>query len=205
MDEQLPVNYVFLRGVMHETPQFSHENREERFYRFSLDVERLSGAVDTLHILTRARLLDELELPDPESGAKLCVQGELRSFNNRSGVGARLVISVFARALWFESGEDANDVRLSGALCKAPNHRMTPMGREICDLMLAVNRPYGRSDYLPCIAWGAAAREAAAWPVGAAVRLTGRLQSRNYTKLLDGEAVEKTAFEVSVIGLERRE
>ena len=185
-----------LRGVLHSPPRFSHQSREERFYRFSLDVSRLSGTVDTIQVIARSGLLEALE---PGGGSKLCVAGEIRSFNNKSGVGARLVITVFARELWFDDGEDENVIELRGALCKPPNLRVTPLGREICDLMLAVRRRYGRSDYLPCIAWGNCARAAARWDVGAAVRLTGRIQSRAYLKTENGETVEKTAYEVSVI------
>ena len=206
MDEEKRSNYVMLRGTVSEKPRFSHENRGELFYQFSLDVARLSGTVDTIHIVARDRLLDELEPAADGTAAeataatvKLCVIGELRSFNNKSGVGPKLVITVFAKELWFDTGEDENTVELSGTLCKEPNHRITPMGREICDLMLAVNRRYGRSDYLPCIVWGLSAREAAGWNVGDTVTLSGRIQSRNYTKTIDGETVEKVAYEVSVI------
>ena len=201
MEETGSVNTVFLRGCVRGAPTASHETRGERFDRLTLEVERLSGAVDRVPVLARSQLLDELELPEAGEGAKLCVRGELRSFNNRSGVGARLVITVFAKELWFEPGPDENEVILSGTLCKPPTHRMTPLGREICDLMLAVNRRYGRSDYLPCIAWGAAAREAALWDMGTPVSLRGRIQSRNYNKTVEGETVEKTAYEVSVIQL----
>ena len=200
MDEEKRSNYVMLRGTVSEKPRFSHENRGELFYQFSLDVTRLSGAVDTIHIVARDRLLDELE-PVEDGAVKLCVAGELRSFNNKSGIGPKLVITVFAKELWFDDGEDENTVELSGTLCKEPNHRVTPMGREICDLMLAVNRRYGRSDYLPCIAWGANARLAATLAVGTPVQLSGRIQSRSYTKLIEGQSVEKVAFEVSVISL----
>ena len=199
MDEETRGNQVLLRGMISEAPRFSHESRGERFYRFSLDVARLSGTVDRVHILARDKLLDKLEVCGAE---KLRVNGELRTFNNRSGTGPRLIISVFAQELCFEDGEDENRVALTGTLCKPPTHRVTPMGREICDLMLAVNRRYGRSDYLPCIAWGLSAREAARWEVGDRVRLSGRIQSRAYTKTIDGETVEKTAYEVSVIEID---
>ena len=202
MEEVNVCNYAMLRGVLRDGPRFSHQSREERFYQFSLDVRRLSGAVDTIHIIARQSLLEALE---PVGGGKLCVRGELRSFNNKSGVGARLVITVFARELWLDDGEDENSIELTGVLCKRPNYRVTPMGREICDLMLAVRRRYGRSDYLPCIAWGVSARDAADWDVGSSVRLTGRIQSRAYQKLIDGVPVEKTAYEVSVIQIERNE
>ncbi len=202
MEEIRNNNYAFLRGTLRDTPVFSHESREERFYRFSLDVSRLSGNVDTVHILARRALLDDAPLT---AGERLCVRGELRSFNNKSGIGPRLVISLYARELWNDDGDDENIIELAGTLCKTPNLRVTPMGREICDLMLAVNRRYGRSDYLPCIAWGSSAREASAWDVGTSVRLTGRIQSRIYTKNMDGVSVEKVAYEVSVIHIEPAE
>lgn len=196
MEDRRSGNYAMLRGVLREPPRFSHQSREERFYQFTLEVSRLSGAVDTVHIIARSALLEALE---PGGGCKLCVLGELRSFNNKSGVGPRLVITVFARELWFDDGEDENLIELTGVLCKPPNLRITPLGREICDLMLAVRRRYGRSDYLPCIAWGSCARAASVWEIGSAVRLTGRIQSRAYFKAENGETVEKTAYEVSVI------
>ena len=200
MEESKRNNYVFLRGSVCEAPRFSHESRDEQFYQFSLEICRLSGTPDTVNVLARGSLLDTLEIG---GGSKICVLGELRSFNNKSGVGPKLIITVFARELWFDDGEDENTVELAGTLCKAPNLRTTPLGREICDLMLAVNRRYGRSDYLPCIAWGLRARSAADWTVGTAVRLTGRIQSRSYTKTVDGELLEKTAFEVSVIDIHK--
>lgn len=192
-------NYAMLRGVVAAPPRYSHESKGEVFYQFSLEVSRLSGTVDTIHIIAREGLLSALS---PEGEEKLCVCGELRSFNNKSGVGPRLVITVFAKELWLDDGEDENIIRLQGTLCKQPNLRTTPMGREICDLMLAVNRRYGRSDYLPCIAWGLSAREASGWDVGTAVSLTGRIQSRQYTKTVDGVSEEKVAYEVSVIRIE---
>ncbi len=196
MEECASGNSVVLRGVMREAPIFSHASREEMFYLFSLDVSRLSGAVDTIRIIARRALLEDLEVNGAE---KLRVTGELRSFNNRSGEGPRLVITVFARTLSFEDGDDENEVELGGVLCKQPVYRVTPMGREICDLILAVRRSYGRSDYLPCIAWGASARAAAEWPVGTAVRVSGRIQSRIYQKTENGITVDKTAYEVSAI------
>ncbi len=200
MEETGRNNYVLLRGDMSTPPRFSHESRGERFFQFSLDVARLSGTMDTIHILAREQLLDELEVPAENGTArKLCVCGELRACNIKSGGWSMLVITVLARELWLDAGTDENTVCLTGALCKAPTHRITPMGREICDLMLAVNRRYGRSDYLPCIVWGVSAREAARWPVGWQVHLDGRIQSRRYTKMVGSETVEKVAYEVSVI------
>lgn len=197
MDETRVTNKAELRGSLYEPPRISHESRGERFYQFSMEVFRLSGVGDRINIIAREQLLDTLGI----NGDKLGVTGELRSFNNKSGEGSRLVITVFARELCFDSGPDVNNVFLSGTICKHPNLRTTPMGREICDLMLAVNRRYGRSDYLPCIAWGIRAREASLWPVGTAVSVEGRLQSRNYIKNVGGLPLEKTAFEVSVIDI----
>ncbi len=195
MDMISPNNYVKLCGVMAGRPAYSHSSRGQQFYIFPLEVQRLSGNTDTLNIVVRPEQLALLEAAECE---KLCVTGQLRTFNNRRGEGAKLVITVFARELMLCDEDDCNLVQLSGTLCKAPNLRCTPMGRDICDLMLAVNRHYGRSDYLPCICWGLKAREAAAWTVGTQIRLEGRIQSRKYIKLSEDGASEKTAYEVSV-------
>ena len=199
MDMTTENNFARLCGVMAGSPVYSHSSRGQDFYSFPLQVQRLSGNVDTLNVIVRRSQLSELEV---EGAEKLLVTGQLRTFNNRRGEGARLVITVFARELDFADGEDENLVQLTGTLCKEPNLRTTPMGRDICDLMLAVNRRYGRSDYLPCICWGVKAREAAQWPVGTVVRLEGRIQSRAYIKVTDDGPVEKTAFEVSVTEIE---
>ena len=195
MDMICENNFVQLSGSLAGRPEFSHSARGQNFYCFPLEILRLSGNADTVNVIVRESQLENLQLSD---GEKICVTGQLRSFNNRSGQGAKLVITVFAKELGFCSCEDENLVILKGTLCKSPNLRSTPMGRDICDLMLAVNRHYGRSDYLPCICWGKLAQEAALWDVGAKLSLTGRIQSRNYIKLSDSGAVEKTAFEVSV-------
>ena len=134
-------------------------------------------------------------------GDAVTVRGEVRTFNNRSGVGSRLVISVLARELVPEEGEDENRLILSGTLCKPPSLRSTPLGRTICDMILAVNRRYGRADYLPCIAWGSLAHLCGGMEVGGALALDGRLQSRTYTKNLGDRTEERTAFEVSVMNL----
>ena len=196
MDMDYENNYTRLCGTLAAPPAYSHSSRGQDFYAFPLQVRRLSGNTDTVNILLRQSLLAGLELQDR---AKLYVEGQLRSFNNRRGEGARLVITVFARSLGFCDEEDSNLVQLCGTLCRPPNLRTTPMGRDVCDLMLAVNRRYGRSDYLPCICWGLQARQAAAWAVGDQVQLYGRLQSRAYIKLTEDGPVEKTAYEVSVM------
>lgn len=191
-------NYVELWGLADAAPEFSHENHGERFYRFPLCVERLSGRVDTLSVLAPASLLAPL---DVSQGMPLRVVGQLRSFNNRSGTGSRLVISVFAQSLEHGDGGHFNRILLSGALCKQPTLRRTPLGRSICDLLLAVNRRYGRADYLPCIAWGQVASEIASMPVGEHLALEGRVQSRGYIKQTPAGHEERTAYEVSVMQL----
>lgn len=195
MDEIRITNQVELRGVLAGSPQFSHESRGIKFYQFPLEIERLSGTTDTINIVARQDLLDALEVGEYP---KLYISGELRSFNNRNGEGSRLVITVYAKEVYYDHGEDVNNVHLTGTICKPATLRTTPMGREICDLMLAVNRRYGRSDYLPCITWGLKAQEASQWGVGTSVVLSGRVQSRHYIKNVDGESVQKTAYEVSV-------
>ncbi len=195
MDENISRNIAQLCGVIAAAPVFSHSGRGESFYTFPLEVARLSGATDKINIIVRDELMESVALNEAE---KLCVKGELRSFNNKSGEGAKLVITVFAKELYLCDDDDLNEVHLVGTLCKKPNLRMTPMGRDICDLMLAVNRRYGRSDYLPCITWGLKARETAEWDTGTMVTLDGRIQSRSYVKIVGGDPVEKTAFEVSV-------
>ena len=195
MDENISRNIAQLCGVIAAAPVFSHSGRGESFYTFPLEVARLSGATDRINIIVRDELMESVALNEAE---KLCVKGELRSFNNKSGEGAKLVITVFAKELNLCDDDDLNEVHLVGTLCKKPNLRMTPMGRDICDLMLAVNRRYGRSDYLPCITWGLKARETAEWDTGTMVTLDGRIQSRSYVKIVGGDPVEKTAFEVSV-------
>jgi len=163
-----------------------------------IEVCRLSGTADHLNVVLSR---EQLEAIDPRPGERLTVRGEVRTFNNRSGVGRRLVVSVFAREVCREEGEDENHLELSGTLCKPPTLRSTPLGRTICDMILAVNRRYGRADYLPCIAWGSLAHRCGELKVGDRMSLTGRLQSRVYTKTAEGRTEEHTAFEVSVMSM----
>lgn len=195
MDNKTENNVVRLCGTLAGRPRYSHSSRGQCFYAFPLEVRRLSGNSDTLNILARPEQLARIPA---EEKCRLRVTGQLRSFNNRRGEGARLVLTVLAREIEIcEGEEDENDVTLCGTLCKAPNLRVTPMGRDICDLMLAVGRPYGRSDYLPCICWGLLARQASRWPVGTRLQLSGRFQSRDYIKLTEQGPVSRVAFEVS--------
>ena len=188
-------NFARLRGTLAGPVVFSHQNRQERFFRFPLRTERLSGAEDIVNVLARERLLQT----DLQSAARIEVTGEIRTFNNPTGEGAKLVISLFARKLILcDADTDENLVLLTGTICKPPVLRTTPLGREICDLMLAVNRRYGRSDYLPCICWGRKARQAACWDVGTEISLEGRFQSRSYVKLTESGPEQRVAYEVSV-------
>lgn len=190
-------NEVLLEGVPLEEPAPSHENHGTRFYRFFLQVPRLSGTPDVLPVL----------LPEPlrghiTAGVPLRVKGQFRSFNNRSGVGNRLVLTVYAQEFLPAEDTFCNTITLSGALCKPPIFRRTPLGRSICDLMLAVPRRYGRADYLPVIAWGQLALSVSEKAVGEPVALEGRVQSRTYQKVLpDGTAEQRTAYEVSMMHL----
>ena len=198
MDE-IRNNFVLLRGTPRGKALWSHAARAQNFYTLPLEVRRLSGAADTLNVTLR-----EAMLPALDCAGRIEVEGELRSFNSRRGEWPRLVIAVFARSLRpVDDEEDENLTELRGTLCKAPKLRRTPMGRDICDLLLAVNRSYGRSDYLPCICWGMTARDCASWEVGTKLALRGRVQSRRYLKLTEGGTVERTAFEVSAAEMQR--
>ena len=195
---QTNINRIFLRGRLAAPPAPSHVNHGVEYFTLPLAVRRLSGAEDRLNVTAAREQLEGLAL---ELGGLLAVHGEVRTFNNRSGVGSRLVVSVFARELNQEEGEEENRLELSGTLCKPPSLRSTPLGRTICDMILAVNRRYGRADYLPCIAWGSLAYRCGAMEVGDQLSLEGRLQSRVYTKEVNGQPQERTAFEVSVMSL----
>lgn len=192
-------NHAWLCGKVAASPAPSHENHGVRYDLFPLSVPRLSGAEDQLNVVAAHALLEDCPI---SPGDWVSVEGEVRSFNNRSGEGSRLVITFFARRLNRSEGEPSNHLELSGVLCKPPILRRTPLGREICDLMLAVNRKYGRADYLPCIAWGALAHRCGALGVGDSLKLEGRLQSRTYQKVIDGTPQERTAFEISVMRLD---
>lgn len=193
-------NKARLVGEAVGAPEYSHTNHGEDYFRFPLKSCRLSGAADQVNVLISRSLLEETPIG---TGDRLIVEGEVRSFNNRTGIGSKLVITLFARSA-IPAGDEPDDNRLflAGVLCKEPNYRRTPLGREICDLMLAVNRRYGRADYLPCISWGILAQRSARLRVGDGIRLEGRLQSRNYTKLTETGQVQRVAFEVSIMTME---
>lgn len=195
-------NYVELCGIAESDPVLSHENHNRSFYKFSLRVNRLSGQFDRLIIVVSESQLKSFS-PIPEQSVRVC--GQLRSFNNKSGQGSRLIITVFAQTLEPWDGSFSNRILLSGTLCRLPTLRHTPLGRSICDIILASNRHYGRADYLPCIAWGQLALQIADLSVGEHLSFEGRVQSRNYTKLLPSGPEERTAYEVSIMQLSYEE
>ena len=197
------INRIQLHGRAGACPVFSHANHGVEFYRFPLVVRRLSGVEDRIHILAPKGLLDTCGALEPEE--EVSVTGEVRTFNNRSGEGSRLIISVFARAVWKQAGEDENRLELTGTLCKPPSLRATPLGRTICDMILAVNRRYGRADYLPLIAWGQLAVYAEELAVGDGLSIEGRVQSRAYHKATEAGVEERIAYEVSVMHLLEQE
>lgn len=189
-------NQLCLCGVIENEPVPDHEVFGEKFYRMDLTVPRLSGTNDTLPVTISERLMDGQIVP----GVRICITGQLRSYNKVMGGAGRLLLTAFAQKLLSpEEAENPNIVHLTGALCKPPSFRTTPFGREIADLMLAVNRSFGKSDYIPCIAWGRTAHYAASLNVGDKLQVQGRFQSRAYQKQLpDGTSVSRTALEVSL-------
>ena len=190
------VNQVTLRGSLASLPQFSHENHQRRFFRFLLDVPRLSGVSDTLPIIAEEGLLNAADL---SSGEMITVTGQIRSHNVRSDGRRHLLIFVFAGNILCEDGEPLNDVVLEGPICREPTFRRTPLGREICDVMLAVPRAFKRADYLPCILWGRTAAEISQCKPKDVIRICGRMQSRVYTKVLGEVVEERTAYEISAL------
>lgn len=190
------VNQITLRGSLMSLPHFSHENHGRKFYRFTLEVPRLSGAVDLLPIVAEEGILNEMDL---SGGEMLTVTGQIRSHNVRNDGVRHLLIFVFASSIVAEDGEPINDVVVEGPLCKEPTYRRTPLGREICDVMLAVPRAFHRADYLPCILWGRTAQEGSQCHTRDCIRIFGRLQSRIYTKLTENGPQERTAYEISAL------
>ena len=189
-------NQITLRGNLLALPYLSHENHGKKFYRFTLEVPRLSGTVDLLPIVAEESILNSMDL---SGGEMITVTGQIRSHNVRNEGIRRLLIFVFATSIVCEDGEPVNDVVIQGPLCKDPVYRRTPLGREICDVMLAVPRAFSRADYLPCILWGRTALEASNCHTRDIVRIYGRLQSRIYTKVTEEGTEERTAYEISAL------
>ncbi len=195
--ELLENNKVFLNGEVVSKPIFSHEVYGEGFYELNLAVQRLSDHSDIIPITVSERLLGNGEF---DIGKKVSIKGQFRSYNKMVDGKSKLILTVFVR----EAGEidenmNPNIIELNGYICKEPIYRTTPFNREICDLLLAVNRAYNKSDYLPCIAWGRNARYIKNSPIGQKVFISGRIQSREYQKRInDNEVLTKTAYEISI-------
>ena len=200
-------NYLVLVGKITSEKKFSHEIYGESFYRFNLEVSRLSGNEDIIPITVSERLLNDLNL---ELGKKVVVEGQFRSYNSYENERNKLVLTVFAKDIidYNEEAEEnkqssTNEVVLNGYICKKPIYRQTPFGREIADILLAVNRAYNKSDYIPCIAWGRNARFCQNLEVGTEIKIIGRVQSRTYEKKFeDGTSETRIAYEVSIGSME---
>ena len=207
-------NYLTLVGKVTSEKQFSHEIYGERFYSFDLSIPRLSGNADVIPVTVSERLLTDEMM---QIGTKLLIKGQFRSYNSYENEKNRLILTVFAKDIemleenvpeeqvneFIKKDTITNEVVLVGYICKKPIYRQTPFGREIADLLLAVNRAYNKSDYIPSIAWGRNARFCQNLEVGTEVKIVGRIQSRNYEKKYeDGTIVKKVAYEVSIGSLE---
>lgn len=198
-------NKVTLFGKVVSEPKFSHVVYGENFYEFSMEVKRLSESVDIIPVIFSERLLPIEEI---KNGVNLQIIGQYRSYNNaEEGGRSKLILMVFAREIELNctllEGANANEIFLEGFVCKKPNYRKTPFGREISDLLIAVNRAYNKSDYIPCIAWGRNAKYCETFNVGDKIRVYGRVQSREYEKKLEnGESEKKVAYEISICKLE---
>jgi primosomal replication protein N len=198
-------NQVMLKGKVVEEPVYSHSLYGEKFFALMLEVPRLSGVADMLPVMVSDRLL---HLMDVTVGDELAVIGQLRSYNRLVDGRNRLILTVFARHISppEDMEDNPNQVLLEGYVCRTPVYRTTPFGREITDLLIAVNRPYNKSDYIPVISWGRNARYAETLEVGQKVYIHGRMQSRQYQKKLpDGNTENRTAYEVSVSFIEMPE
>lgn len=196
-------NEVFLTGTVDSELIYSHEVYGEGFYSFYIKIFRLSHICDRINVTVSERLIKDLTL---DEGSEISVSGQFRSYNNYSQDGNKLILTVFARDISMGVADDEknpNQIYLNGFLCKAPVYRTTPFGREITDLLLAVNRAYNKSDYIPCIAWGRNARFSSTLQVGDNIKIWGRIQSREYQKKIsDTESITKTAYEISVSKME---
>lgn len=203
MENYIANNRAEVMGTVTDEPVFSHEIYGEKFYIFTLSVPRLSGISDEVRVMISERLMQEVAVT---VGAKIEIEGQFRSYNSYENGDNRLILTVFAKDIRY--GDDTqeknpNSLYLNGFICKAPIYRTTPFGREITDLLLAVNRSYNKSDYIPVIAWGRNARYCKNINVGDNIKIWGRIQSRVYQKhISEDEVVEKTAYEVSVSRME---
>lgn len=197
-------NSIYISGRIVTPPEYSHVIYGEAFYRMTMGVKRLSEAVDLIPVTISERLLGNIPV---EENMLFSFTGQIRSYNQRTETGSRLIVTAFARDFTPEDESqyigDCNECELSGYICKPVVYRTTPFSREIADVLIAVNRRYGKSDYLPCIAWGRNARFLEQMNVGDHLHIIGRLQSREYRKLLeDGTTVNRTTYEISCSAVE---
>jgi len=196
-------NEVHLTGRVDREAEYSHEVYGEKFLSFVLRVERLSDSADYINVTVSERLIRDFDL---SVGTPLEIEGQFRSYNNYTLTGSKLILTVFARDIRAVNEEEfspTNNIFLNGFVCKEPVYRITPFGREITDLLIAANRAYNKSDYMPCIAWGRNARFSGKLKVGENVKIWGRIQSREYQKRIsDDETVTRTAFEISISKME---
>lgn len=193
-------NEARLIGIVSDHLEYSHQVHGENFYKVKVSSFRISENKDEIIVTVSERLIADMDL---EIGTKVLVRGQFRSYNNYSGEGSKLILTLFAREFSYTDEDCENEIYLNGYICKPAIFRTTPFGREIADILLAVNRAYGKSDYIPCIAWGRNASFSETLPVGTNIKIWGRMQSRNYQKKIDEETViEKTAYEVSISKLE---
>lgn len=197
MENQMNNNLVVLSGKISKKPIYSHEVFGEAFYESSIEVERLSSQIDNIPITISERLMQEVSF---ERGESIAIEGQFRSYNKLIDNHSKLMLTVFVRGCKENDEEKSeNYIELCGYVCKSPVFRVTPFNREIADVLIAVNRAYNKSDYIPCIAWGRNARFASRLAVGDKVNLVGRIQSREYQKVLeDGSEETRTAYEISI-------
>lgn len=200
MSAQHQCNQVTVVGFLASDFTFSHELSGEGFYSAILAVERISGTKDYLPILVSEKLIDS---KNTYADRPVCVIGQFRSYNKNDGTGTHLILNIFAQDFYVTDAQVKNDISLQGYICKKPTYRVTPLGRQIADLMVAVPRPNGKSDYIPCVSWGRNAVFASQLDVGTQVTIDGRIQSREYTKMIHNVPETKTAFEVSSINIQR--
>ncbi len=202
MDNLMLNNKIYLEGTCVSGLEFSHEMYGEGFYVFRVAVNRLSDASDIIPVTISERLITDIEIKE---GLELVIEGQLRSYNKFIDGSNRLILTVFARDIQpcIEKSKNPNQIFLNGYICKEPVYRTTPFGREISDILLAVNRPYNKSDYIPTISWGRNSRFCRTLKVGDNIKVWGRLQSRQYQKKLgESDLITKTAYEVSISKLE---
>ena len=195
--EQMNNNKVYLKGEVVSEPKFSHEVCEEKFYEVNFKVKRLSDATDIIPVIVSEKLLGGNNFC---VGNEVAIRGQYRSYNAQENSKSKLILNVFVREIVeTQENENPNTIELTGFICKPSIFRVTPFKREICDVLIAVNRAYNKSDYLPCIAWGRNARFVKDLKVGEKVNIVGRIQSREYQKRIsDSEVITKTAYEISI-------